>query len=97
MKAMNKHSLSSNIGVNRVGWFAIRDRQGWVGTEEGVTCYKFRKFARVAMTILWQRDGGGPVNYRIARFFGEVRKISEHTPIKSAEEAITDYERKEHP
>jgi hypothetical protein len=39
-----------------------------VGTSEGANTYDDIYFARVALTILWQRDGGKAINYKIERF-----------------------------
>tara|TARA_S200002703_G_scaffold93880_1_gene81069 strand:+ start:1459 stop:1788 length:330 start_codon:yes stop_codon:yes gene_type:complete len=78
---------------DRIGWWALRHRDGWwVGTDKGVNCYEDHDFARVALTILWQREGGRVVNYRIERFTGANVIAGEFTPQKSGEQAIRDYE-----
>ena len=78
---------------DRVGWWAIRHRDGWwVGTEAGVTCYEEHDFARLALTIVWQRDGGKACRFRIERFTGANIIAGDFTPEKSGEQAIKDYE-----
>lgn len=77
----------------RVGWWALQHRDGWwVGTDRGVNCYNTHEFARVALTILWQREGGGAINYRVKRFTGANIVAGDFTPKKTAEQAIKDYE-----
>lgn len=79
---------------NHKGWWAVRHRDGWwVGTEQGVPCYEERLWAQYALTIIWQRDGGKGVNFRVALFTGANVVTGEYTPIKSAEQALADYER----
>lgn len=83
-----------NIAPNKVGWLAIQHKDGWwVGTEAGVTCYKEIALAKAALTIIWQREGGGRLNYRIFRFTNSnLKRVGEHTPPKSARQALKDYE-----
>lgn len=86
-------SLNNLVGINRIGWFAIRHRDGWwIGNDEGVICYRDRDIAATAMTIAWQRDGGRELKYKIEVFKGQHKKVGEHTPKYSAEEAIKRYE-----
>lgn len=78
-------------GIN--GWFGIRHNDGWwVGTDDGPNTYEKLNAARIAMTILWQREGGGALDYKIERFSGNVEKVGEFTPLKSGEDAILEYE-----
>lgn len=75
------------------GWFGIRHNDGWwVGTDEGPNTYEEMDAARMAMTILWQREGGGALDYKIERFAGAAKKVGEFTPLKSGEDAIREYE-----
>ena len=78
---------------NKIGWYALKHKDGWwVGTDEGVLCYEDRYMARIAMTIVWQRDGGGTLEYEIQVFTGADKKAGEHTPTFTAEEALKRYE-----
>jgi hypothetical protein len=91
---MNEEEVVSQVASNRVGWLALRHREGWwVGTEGGTTCYKDRQIARAALTILWQRDDGRRIpQFRIETFTGAEVNIGDWTPKKSAEQALSDYE-----
>ena len=83
------------VGCNIVGWEAIQHKDGWwVGSCNGVTCYANHDLARAALTIIWQREGGRAVNYRIKTFTGADVCAGEHTPPKSAVEAMQDYEKR---
>lgn len=85
-------NIQDQVKPGRIGWFAIRHKDGWwVGTDKGVTCYADRKLARYALTLVWQRDGGGVLNYRVRKYTGATVPAGEHTPIKSAEQALKDY------
>jgi len=87
-------AVSDKVAKNVLGWFAIRHKEGWwVGNEDGVTCYAERELAQYALTIIWQRDGGRQLNYRIHRFTGADHITGETTPKYSAEEAMTRYEK----
>lgn len=82
------------MDIDREGWWAIQHTDGWwCGTERGVTCYEDRDMARVALTILWQMDGGGKLNYRIKPCPGPTVPGDEVKFEKSAEQAILDYEK----
>ena len=84
-----------NIAKSRIGWHAIKHKDGWwVGDDVGVTCYEDRELAKVALTIIWQREGGRRLNYRIETFTGADVKNGGHTPPLSAREALNNYERK---
>ena len=81
------------VRCDRIGWDAIRHKDGWwVGTPKGVTCYGDHDLARAALTIIWQREGGRQLNYRIQKYTGANVLAGEHTPNKSAVEALRDYE-----
>lgn len=76
-----------------IGWWGLRHRDGWwVGSSAGANTYDDIYLARVALTILWQRDGGKSINYKIERFAGANIITGDFTPQKSAEDAIKDYE-----
>ena len=84
------------VKPNVPGWWAIQHKDGWwVGTAEGVTCYGIHDLARAALTIIWQREGGHRLDYRIKNYdeTGTVN-AGEHTPPKSAAEAMAAYETK---
>jgi hypothetical protein len=95
--ARNRPSPSvtvSTVRNNQIGWHALQHKDGWwVGTENGVTCYKDYDLARCALTILWQREGGNELNYSIEKFTGADAIDGEHTPKLSAVEALQNYER----
>ena len=84
-------AMTCSPGV--IGWWGLRHKDGWwVGTSEGANTYDDIYLARVALTILWQRDGGKALNYKIERFTGANIIAGDFTPQKSAEDAIKDYE-----
>lgn len=88
-----KVELKDVVGINKIGWEAIQHKDGWwVGNDKGVICYNDHELARVALTILWQRDGGGTLTYEIKVFTGANQDAGEHTPKFSAEEALARYE-----
>jgi len=88
-----KPKLSELIKPNRIGWEAIRHKDGWwIGTDNGVTCYGDHDLACAALTIVWQREGGGRLDYRIQTFTGADHKTGEHTPKLSAVEALKIYD-----
>ena len=83
------------VSRDRIGWDAIQHKDGWwVGSSDGVKCYADHEPARAALTIIWQREGGRELNYRIKPFTGANRLAGEHTPKKTAVEALRDYEGK---
>lgn len=85
-------TMTCSPGV--IGWWGIRHKDGWwVGTSEGANTYDDIYLARVALTILWQRDVGKALNYKIERFTGANIIAGDFTPQKSAEDAIQDYEK----
>ncbi len=80
------------VAINRIGWDAIWHLDGWwVGNEKGVTCYADHRLARIAMTVLWQRDGGRQLNYRIKTFDGATKCAGDYKPRLSYDEAMTRY------
>jgi len=88
-------SLQRLVSCDRIGWDAIQHKDGWwVGTDKGVTCYEDHELARVALTIIWQREGGRQLNYRIKTFTGANVQNGEHTPKLSAVDALKRYEAK---
>ena len=88
-------SLQGLVRCDRIGWDAIRHKDGWwVGTQRGVTCYGDHDLARAALTIIWQREGGRQLNYRIKPFTGANVANGEHTPKLSAVDALNRYEAK---
>lgn len=89
-----KDIKDTEIGFNKAGWYCLRHKDGWyVGHAEGILCYKDHGFARVALTILWQRDGGGAVCYKIETYQGEpLVEAGEHSFKLSAVAAIRNYE-----
>ena len=90
----NKPELPK-VAVNKPGWWAIRHIDGWwVGNNEGVLCYEEEEVGRAALTILWQRDGGGRPPYKLKRFTEANKITGKHTPEKSAVQALKDYERR---
>jgi hypothetical protein len=83
------------VSCDRIGWDAIQHKDGWwVGTEKGVTCYGDHELARVALTIIWQREGGRQLDYRIKPFTGANAVNGEHTPKLSAADAMNRFEAK---
>jgi len=94
MSKKNKKELDDLIAINRVGWEAIRHKDGWwVGTEKGVTCYGDHELARMALTLVWQRDGGKQLNFKIEKYTEVATKKADpdYTPEYSAEEALKRY------
>jgi len=95
MNENENETLNTNIEPGRIGWWGIRHHGGWwVGSDKGANTYEDRYFARIAMTLLWQREGGRVCHYAVERFTGANIIAGEFTPKKSAEQAITDYEAK---
>lgn len=95
MSKKNKKDLEAMVAVNRVGWEAIQHKEGWwVGTEKGVTCYGDHELARMALTLVWQRDGGRILNFRIKEYtqVADNNVAPDYTPKYSAEEALKNYE-----
>jgi hypothetical protein len=93
-KKKTKKDLAALVGVNQIGWSAIRHKDGWwVGTEKGVTCYNDRMLARMALTLIWQRDGGEELNFSIEKYTKVANKnvAPDFTPNFSAEEALNGY------
>lgn len=84
------------LAFNREGWYCIRHDEGWmIGTQEGVFCFETMETAKLALTIVWQRDGGGQLKFRIDTFKGPVKKRpDDYTPQLTAEEALKRYEGK---
>lgn len=100
MSKKTKENLENSVAVNRVGWEAIQHVDGWwVGTDKGVTCYAAHELARVALTLIWQRDGGKKLNFRIAEYTQAANKnvAPDYTPRYSAEDALKNYEKKSEP
>jgi len=96
MSKKNKTDLDALVAFNRVGWEAIKHKDGWwVGTEKGVTCYGDHDIARMALTLVWQRDGGKQLNFRIEKYTKVANKKldPDYTPEYSAEDALARYER----
>lgn len=91
---MNAELIKAKVAPNRIGWYALRHRDGWyVGTDDGVTCYADHDLARAALTIAWQRDGGRRVNFKIVTYIEpSIHLTGEYTPQKTAIEAIHSYE-----
>lgn len=87
---------SDEVGVNKVGWYCLRHKDGWfVGTEDGVTCYRQHDIARAALTIAIERERGRWNTYRIETFrTGALVKKGEHTPELSAAQALKNLEGK---
>lgn len=93
MIEMNTPTSEPQTAIDQPGWWAIRHNEGWwVGTEQGVLCYEDFEMARIALTIRWQMDGGGPLHYRIRKFPGPTVAGDEIKSTKTAEQAIIDYE-----
>jgi hypothetical protein len=91
---MEKHP-DIKVEKNRIGWWAIADKRGgWVGDEDGVTCYEDHEIAKVANTIIWQMSGGGRMDFEIKRFTGAVRIDGDYDFKKNGEQALIDYERR---
>lgn len=88
-RSLNQMTCSPGV----IGWLGIQHKDGWwVGTSKGANTYNDISLARLALTILWQRDGGNALNYSIKPFTGANIIAGEFTPQKSAEDAIKDYE-----
>jgi hypothetical protein len=89
-----KTALTELVKPNRVGWECLRHKDGWfVGTKEGITCYGEHMLARAALTIVWQRDGGRAINFRIVTLTdADVVNAGEYTPEHSAVHAMYRYE-----
>lgn len=93
-----KTELTALVKYNQIGWEAIQHKDGWwVGNDKGVPCYGDHTIARAALTIVWQREGGHQLNYRICKFTGANVINGEHTPKFSADKALTRYTRQRHP
>ena len=91
-ETQSRRSVQRLVSCDRIGWDAIQHKDGWwVGTEKGVTCYGDHELARVALTIIWQREGGRQLNYRIKPFTGANVQNGEHTPKLSAVDALNRY------
>lgn len=89
---------ADGVGINVVGWWALRHRtEGWwVGNELGIFSYERYMTARVAMTILWQMDGGNDLTFRIERYDGSATKhAGTFETAKDAAQALADYEEQE--
>ena len=94
-ETQSRHSVQRLVSCDRIGWDAIQHKDGWwVGTDNGATCYGDHELARVALTIIWQREGGRQRNYRIKPFTGANVQNGEHTPKLSAVDALNRYEAK---
>lgn len=89
--------LAKLVGINVVGWDALQHiKDGtWLGNDKGVLCYGDHDLARMALTIVWQREGSArQPAYKIAKFTGAPVKGETFTPKLSAEEALNRYERR---
>jgi hypothetical protein len=95
MSENTKANIQDMVAVNRVGWEAIKHKDGWwVGTEKGVTCYGDHELARVALTLIWQRDGGKKLNFKIEKYTDIANTLGpDYTPEYGAEEALQRYEK----
>lgn len=92
-ESLKGKDIEAMVQPNRNGWFAIRHKdEWWVGTDKGTTCYQERDLARYALTLIWQRDGGRRLDFRIFTFTGADANTGEYTPKKSAKQALKDYE-----
>lgn len=90
-------SLAKLVGINVEGWEALQSiKDGtWLGNTEGVICYGDHELARMALTIVWQREGDARYpQYKIAKFTGAPVKGETFTPKLSAEEALKRYEKR---
>ena len=64
----------------------------YVGNTQGVVCYRYKLLAQAALTILWQRDGGGRLNYRITTYTGDpVVDTGEVETKLTSEQALKNY------
>jgi hypothetical protein len=91
--------LQAQILPNRIGWYAIKHRDGWfIGTASGVTCYATEELARAANTIanerVWDQGSGYPYPFRIQVFTEACHPNGEHTPKRSASAAVRNIERR---
>lgn len=85
-------NAQDKVQINKIGWAAIQHKDGWwVGTKDGVTCFGEPDLAKAALTIIWQREGGNRLDYRIRVFMGADHYAGEHTPKYSVEEALARY------
>jgi hypothetical protein len=81
------------VKISEPGWWAIADKRGgWVGNDKGVLCYEDEEIARAALTIVWQMEGGGALNFELKRFTEANTKTGDYDFKKSAVEALSDYE-----
>jgi hypothetical protein len=97
MSKKTQADISEMVAVNRVGWEAIRHKDGWwVGTDKGVTCYGDHQIARMALTMIWQRDGGGPLKFKIEKYthVADKQTTPDYVPKYGAVEALRNYERR---
>jgi hypothetical protein len=87
------HSIKKLVKINKIGWFAIQhSKEGWwIGTPKGVTCYKDHDLARVALTMIWQMDGGKELMYSVKPFTGASRRITDHICEIDGAEAMARY------
>jgi len=85
-----KPDIKDLVKINQIGWFAIQHKDGWwAGTKEGVTCYKERYLARVALTLIHARSGERLLKYKIEIFpKNDLKEAGDFTPKYSAEEAL---------
>ncbi len=79
-----KNKEQIQIAPNQPGWFALKHKDGWwVGTASGVTCYRDKRIAMAANTVVYEREGR-KLRYRICEFTTADRAsivyIGEHTP-----------------
>lgn len=82
-------------GHSVVGDWALQHKGGWwAGSDDGATTYPDYYHAQVALTILWQRDGGRALHFAIERFTGANIMTGDFTLTKGAAEAIDDFESK---
>jgi len=77
---------------NHPGWWAVRHKDGWwPGDENGVPCWEDKEIARLAMTMCWQRDGGGKLNWVVDQFTEVTHKTGEYEPKYTFDEAMKRY------
>ena len=95
-KNQEAENIAKLVGINVEGWEALQHKDGsWVGNDEGVICYGNHMLARVALTILWQREKPHKFpEYKIAKFTSAPVKGESFTPKYSAEEALKRYEKR---
>ena len=95
MSKESAYPIHDMVAANRVGWEAIRHKDGWwVGTNKGVTCYGDHELARIALTLIWQRDGGKELNFKIEKYTEIANKLKpDYTPEYGAVEALQRYEK----